>query len=182
MTTAPKDEIGDQLQVFDLRRTTLDLQQTGNRRFMYHSSGVLILGAEDEVNSSDGLYKSHAEEFGEACDRSAKPLPPYDSFVRGWIGVSCDYPYGIIHFAPHVSANNIPYFNTAFDFIEAALRNGFQHKSLLRGFCGAWEQPFSRVIEPIRLKAPLDAQICTAQTKAAAQPAGEGRASRGPIL
>ena len=143
--------LSSSLCVFDLRQATLDLMSIENRRFMYHGSGILILGSEDMVNSSHGLFKSHAEEYGEVSERFGVRLPPYDEFARGWIGVGGSYPNGIIHFAPHIVSTHIPYFNTAFDFIESAVKNGFSGHSILRGFCEPWEQPLSNVLPEVEL-------------------------------
>lgn len=155
------------LQVFDLNKTQIDLSAIGNRRFMYHSDGILILGAEDVTKHSRGISKSHAEEFGEAEAFAWDNLPPFDDFVRGWIGVGKRYPDGIIHFAPHIPSSCGLYFNTAFDFIEMAIKNGFNQKSVLRGFGEVWERPVSDVLgeKVVSLGKPsLEAQIKKAST------------------
>lgn len=150
--------ISPSLQLFDLRDEKIDLSTIKNRRFMYHSSGLLLLGAEDMVRTTRGILKSHAEEYGEVSERFSTNLPPYDTFVRGWIGVGKNYPHGIIHFAPHVVASCTGYFNTAFDFVEAAMKNGFTSRSILRGFCDPWEQSISNLLgernEPIMTENP----------------------------
>lgn len=153
--------ISDSLEVFNLRRVQVDLMTIGNRRFMYHSAGWLILGAEDIVTRKGSkLVKSHAEEYHEAQERYPE-IPNFDGFIRGWIGVGGSYKKGIIHFAPHVPAENIEMFDKAFDFIEAALENGFTKNSVLRGFPGSWEQKIKDVI-PER-KASLEQQIASAE-------------------
>lgn len=145
----------------DLNRTQVDLMLIENRRFMYHPNGLLILGAEDFlIQKGSKLAKSHAEEYHEACALYA--LPPYDDFVRGWIGVGGNYKDGIIHFAPHIPSKDIGLFDKAFDFIEAALENGFSKNAVLRGFPGAWEQTIGSVVPD---GPSLDARIADAQNR-----------------
>ena len=134
----------EDLQLYDLSKVQLDLIQISNRRFMYHSSGLLILGDEKK---GKGLLGSHAEEYGILFEKFEKGLPPYDEFIRGWIGVGGRYKNGIIHFSPSVNAS-FPYqFNSAYDFVQAALRNGFTGKSILRGFGETWEQKISKYFD-----------------------------------
>lgn len=157
------------LDVFDLNKMQIDLLTIENRRFMYHSDGILILGAEDVAKRSRGLSKSHAEEYGEAGRLIEQTLPPFDEFVRGWIGVGKHYPDGIIHFAPHIPSSCGLYFNTAFDFIEMTLKNGFNKKSVLRGFGKVWERPVSDVLDasaPLLKKPSLEMQIQGAAVRA----------------
>ena len=151
--------ISDSLHVFDLRWKTIDLSSIGNRRFMYHPDGWLILGAEDSVSGK--LLKSHAEEYHEATQLQSN-LPSFDSFIRGWVGIGGSYKSGIIHFAPCIPAENIEMFDKAFSFIEAALQNGFTPKCILRGFPGAWEQSIKKAIPGI--KAPISQQISNAKS------------------
>lgn len=153
--------ISSALGVFDLQKENVDLMTIQNRRFMYHPDGILILGAEDTTRKTRGVLKSHAEEYGIATEKFALFLPPYDEFVRGWIGVGKHYPDGIIHFAPHVPSMCGPYFEAAFDFIEQAARNGFGGQCMLRGFGEVWERPLSDVLgesTPAPKKKSLDAQ------------------------
>lgn len=155
--------ISSSLEVFDLRDSQIDLMTIQNRRFMYHPNGILILGAEDATKKTRGVLKSHAEEYGIAAEKVASALPPYDEFVRGWIGVGKHYPDGIIHFAPHVPSVCGSYFEAAFDFIERAAQNGFGSKNcVLRGLGEVWERPASDVLgESMALpkKKSLDSQI-----------------------
>lgn len=44
MSSGPFCSIHEQLQVLRLKRTRTDLMAIGNRRFMYHPTGILILG------------------------------------------------------------------------------------------------------------------------------------------
>jgi hypothetical protein len=162
--------ISKYLEVFDLKQMQIDLSTIQNRRFMYHSDGILILGAEDATKRSRGIQKSHAEEYGEAERLAGKALPPYDEFVRGWIGVGKDYPNGIIHFAPHIPSSCGLYFDTAFEFIEVALENGFVQNSVLRGFGEVWERPVSDVVGKrvsAEKKKPLEMQIKNAEARVA---------------
>lgn len=152
--------ISSSLEVYDLRRTQIDLSTIENRRFMYHPAGWLILGAEDVVNNkSSGLLKSHAEEHYEASLQNGN-LPAFDTFIRGWIGVGGSYKAGIIHFAPHILPDNIEMFDKAFCFIETALQNGFTKKAVLRGFPGAWEQPINKILPDVKVS--LDQKIADA--------------------
>ena len=130
----------------DLKRTHVDLMQVENRRFMYHPSGLLIMGEEGTAGGNQ-LRGSHAEEYHVASERYV--LPPYDDFIRGWIGVGGGYPNGIIHFGPCISADNMVMFEKAFDFIEIALENGFGKDAVLRGFPGKWEQAIGSVIPDV---------------------------------
>lgn len=127
----------------DLNRTKIDLMQVENRRFMYHPNGLLIMGAEGTAKGNQ-LVGSHAEEYHAASENYV--LPPYDDFIRGWIGVGGAYKDGIIHFAPQIPAENIDMFNKAFDFVEAALENGFSRNAVLRGFPNAFEQQIKNII------------------------------------
>lgn len=162
--------ISNSLEVFDLREMQIDLMTIQNRRFMYHPDGILILGAEDTTKKTRGVLKSHAEEYGIAFEKASSALPPYDEFVRGWIGVGKHYPAGIIHFAPHVPSMCGPCFESAFDFIEKATRNGFGSKCILRGFGEVWERPASDVLgesTPLQKRKSLDSQIQRARARAA---------------
>lgn len=141
--------------LIDLNKCNVDLMQIQNRRFMYHPSGLLLLGEEDTVNMK-GLFKSHAEEHYEAEERFQIKLPPYDDFIKGWIGVGKSYPYGIVHFAPHIPDGHIGLFDKAFSFVEVVQENGFSYRSVLRGFPGKWEQTIGEMLgkEP-----PLEEKI-----------------------
>lgn len=153
----------------NLARERVDLSKIDNRRFMYHPDGWLILGAEDVVSrKKDGLLKSHAEEYYEAS--LTEKLPPFDEFVRGWIGVGGAYKDGIVHFAPHIPSRDIVLFEKAFDFVEAVLRNGFSDKAVLRGFPGAWEQT---VFDVFKDSVPLDERLCSASERSAETVSGE---------
>lgn len=128
----------------DLRRAKIDFGLVENRRFMYHPDGFLIMGAEGTAKGN-GLAKSHAEEYHEACENYL--LPPYDAFIRGWIGTGGKYKDGIIHFAPPVETEPIERFEIAFDFIEVALEHGLTQKTVLRGFPGGWEQSIQQIFD-----------------------------------
>lgn len=170
-------EPDDKLCAFDLSKTHVDLSLIKNRRFMYHPNGLLILGDENVAScTKKGLAKSHAVEYAEASALS-RELPPFDDFVRGWIGVGRSYKDGIIHFAPHIVTQNIDLFEKAFSFIETALQNGFSPRTVLRGFPGAWEQTVNDVF--LARKSSLDYQIFAAKqnSAAAAQKAPVGEIS-----
>ena len=145
----------------DLNKTKVDLMLVENRRFMYHPDGWLIMGSEGTC-TGNRLAKSHAEEYGEAASMYA--LPPYDAFVRGWVGVGRAYKDGIIHFTPPVMAEHLEGFNRAFDFIEVALENGFGTNTVLRGFPGAWEQKIGDVLV---VEKPLEEKLAEAKKQAA---------------
>ena len=166
--------ISNSLEVFDLNKIQINLSNIQNRRFMYHSAGILVLGAEDTAKSSRGLLQSHAEEYGIAAENVAPSLPPYDAFVRGWIGAGKHYPHGIIHFAPHIVSAFSSSYHTAFDFIEVALKNGFNDQCVLRGFGEVWERLASDVLgesTPLSKKRSLEEQIRSAETRTLEVPA-----------
>lgn len=125
----------------DLNKVSVDFMKIENRRFMYHPSGMLVLGAEDACLGEN--FSSHSEEFYEVCKMHEHELPPFDDFIRGWIGVGGAYNNGIIHFAPNIISNNMEMFEKAFSFVEAALENGFSKEACLRGFGNKWEQKIS---------------------------------------
>lgn len=115
------------------------MQQIKNRRFMFSpQTGELILGKQYKGRQ---LYKSHAEEHAESGATA-----PFDSFIRGWIGVGKEYPQGVIHFAPHIESRNAELFDRAFDTLEAFARNGAKGDTVIRGFGNQWEQPFRNII------------------------------------
>ena len=99
-----------------------------NRRFMYHD-GTLILGEEDYLWGKGNLRMSHAEEFFESGVRG-----DFDSFCRGWIGYSKDYPDGIIHFAPMVTSKFEPHLDAAIDFMQMFKASCRHDRTIVRGF------------------------------------------------
>ena len=100
-------EIADALMLIDTGRLSFDMQRIENRRFMFSpQTGELILGRQYKGGQ---LRRSHAEEY---FDSGAKAT--FDSFVRGWVGTGKEYKNGVIHFAPNISADNIPAFEQAF--------------------------------------------------------------------
>lgn len=131
--------ITDALLLIDTRNDGFDMQQIKNRRFMFSpQTGELILGKQ---YSGRQLYKSHAEEHAESGARA-----PFDSFIRGWIGVGKDYPQGVIHFAPHIESRNVELFDRAFDALELFAKNGAAGGTVIRGFGNQWEQPLQNII------------------------------------
>lgn len=157
-------KLSPNLQVINLKLQAIDLSQIGNRRFMYHPTGLLILGEEDKLHPGNGLYSSHAEEYHLASSQLNQPFPSFDSFCRGWIGNSKEYPHGIIHFAPGIQANYLPHFHAAFDFLEISQNNGLTNQVVLRNFCDQWEQTLADLLR--ETSTSLDTKI---------QAAGKGR-------
>ena len=101
-------------------------------------TGELILGKQYKGRH---LYKSHAEEHAESGATA-----PFDSFIRGWIGVGKDYPQGVIHFAPHIESRNAELFDRAFATLEVFAKNGAKGDTVIRGFGNQWEQQFKNII------------------------------------
>ncbi len=156
-------QINDGIMLMHLNKVSTDLKDIENRRFMYHPDGWLVLGAEATASYNQLLW-SHAREYYDAGERTGVHLPPYDDFVKGWIGVDepgGKYQHGIIHFAPHIPDGHVELFEKAFSFIEAALENGFDRRCVLRGFTGAWEQT---VADMLGEHQPLDKVISTCET------------------
>lgn len=134
--------ISDALLLIDTRNDGFNMQQIKNRRFMFSpQTGELILGKQYRGRQ---LYKSHAEEHAESGARA-----PFDSFIRGWIGVGKDYPQGVIHFAPHIESRNAELFDRAFDALELFAKNGAAGSTVIRGFGNQWEQPLKNIIPSI---------------------------------
>ena len=134
--------ISDALLLIDTRNDGFNMQQIKNRRFMFSpQTGELILGKQYRGRQ---LYKSHAEEHAESGARA-----PFDSFIRGWIGVGKDYPQGVIHFAPHIESRNAELFDRAFDALELFAKNGAAGSTVIRGFVNQWEQPLKNIIPSI---------------------------------
>lgn len=134
--------ISDALLLIDTRNDGFNMQQIKNRRFMFSpQTGELILGKQYRGRQ---LYKSHAEEHAESGARA-----PFDSFIRGWIGVGKDYPQGVIHFAPHIESRNAELFDRAFDALELFAKNGAAGSTVIRGFGNQWEQPLKNSIPSI---------------------------------
>ena len=155
----------------DLNKASVDFMEIDNRRFMYHPSGMLILGAEDVFNGEN--FSSHSEEFYEVCKLHEHEFPPFDDFIRGWIGVGGGYDNGIIHFAPNIIFDNIAMFDKAYDFIEAALENGFSKDTCLRGFGNKWEQKISEALgeeERGEKTNTLNERIASAKEKSSQSP------------
>ena len=85
----------------DTRTQAIDMQQIGNRRFLFNpKTGVLVLGRQYQETSL--VNASHAVELADAGITK-----DFDDFVRGWIGTGRNYPKGVIHFAPCVDSGNI---------------------------------------------------------------------------
>lgn len=118
------------LMVIDVKREIIDILQITNRRFMYNpQTGTLILG--DEMYGKN-ICSSHAQEF-----YVSKAEGRFDDYLRGWIGVSKNYPHGIIHFAPAVSMKQ---FDRGFDTLQMFTKlEGINSDTIVRGFCSSPE-------------------------------------------
>lgn len=128
----------------DTSEQAIDMQEIRNRRFMFDpKTSTLVLGR--QYSRSRELSGSHAGELADAGITEG-----YDGFVRGWIGTGKGYPHGVIHFAPHVDAANIPLFERAFDTLQMFSGNGAEGGTLIRGFGSVWEQPLSSILSPQR--------------------------------
>lgn len=93
MAKRTKRQIEKILMVINVKREIIDVLQITNRRFMYHpQTGILILG--DEMYGKS-ICSSHAQEF-----YTSKAEGRFDDYLRGWIGVSRNYPRGITILPP----------------------------------------------------------------------------------
>ncbi|MGI6316430.1 MAG: YodL domain-containing protein [Christensenellales bacterium] len=136
--------------LIDTRRMSFDMQEIDNRRFMFSpQTGELILGKQYKGRQ---LYKSHAEEHFDSGAQAA-----FDSFIRGWIGTGGDYQNGVIHFAPNISANNIPALDNAFSTLQMFSENGANENTVVRGFGNTWEQPLNIIIPKTERSKEMDA-------------------------
>ena len=137
-------EITKELMRIDTRRQMINIQQIDNRRFMYNpKTSILVLGYQYE--NTHTVISSHANELAEAGITKG-----FDDFVRGWIGISEEYPKGVIHFAPCVDKRNVKLFNRAFDTLEMFQENGALTGTVIRGFGECWEQPLSNIFTNMR--------------------------------
>lgn len=130
MTKRTKRQIEKILMVVDVKWEIIDILRIDNRRFMYNpQTGILILGNEMYGKS---ICSSHAQEF-----YASKAEGHFDDYLRGWIGVSKNYPHGIIHFAPAVS---IEQFDRGFDTLLIFTKlEGINGDTFVRGFCSSPE-------------------------------------------
>ena len=125
----------------DTRTQAIDMQQIGNRRFLFNpKTGVLVLGRQYQETSL--VNASHAVELADAGITK--------DFVRGWIGTGRNYPKGVIHFAPCVDSGNISLFDRAFDTLEMFRENGALAGTVVRGFGSRWEQPLSAILTDLQ--------------------------------
>lgn len=128
------------LMLIDTNRYRFNILEIENRRFMYSPhSGELILGKQYK---GKGIYLSHAEEYYQAGAISG-----FDSFIRGWIGVSKSYACGIIHFVPIIVHKNSKLFDSGFSTLEMFSKNGANAKTVIRGFGDKWEQPLGDILQ-----------------------------------
>ena len=128
----------------DTRTQAIDMQQIGNRRFLFNpKTGVLVLGRQYQETSL--VNASHAVELADAGITK-----DFDDFVRGWIGTGRNYPKGVIHFAPCVDKRNIMLFDQAFDTLKMFQESGALAGTVVRGFGERWEQPLSDIFTDMR--------------------------------
>ena len=137
--------INDNIMRIDTRRSTFFVREIENRRFMYQpQTGALILGRQYHNGC---VYNSHAEEYADSVVSE-----PYDSFIRGWIGTSRQYPHSIIHFAPNIDSNFAKQIERGFSTLEMFAENGAVGDTVIRGFGDVWEQPLSNLLPEGREK------------------------------
>ena len=104
-------------------------------------TGILLLG--DEIYGKS-ICSSHAQEF-----HASKAGGCFDDYLRGWVGTSRQYPYGIVHFAPAVSMEQ---FDRGFDTLQMFARlEGINGDTIVRGFCSLSEVRLSEIL-PATLK------------------------------
>lgn len=128
----------------DTRTQAIDMQQIGNRRFLFNpKTGVLVLGRQYQETSL--VNASHAVELADAGITK-----DFDDFVRGWIGTGRNYPKGVIHFAPCVDSGNISLFDRAFDTLEMFRENGALAGTVVRGFGSRGNSPYLRSLRIYR--------------------------------
>ena len=126
----------------DTRTQAIDMQQIGNRRFLFNpKTGVLVR----QYQETSLVNASHAVELADAGITK-----DFDDFVRGWIGTGRNYPKGVIHFAPCVDSGNISLFDRAFDTLEMFRENGALAGTVVRGFGSRWEQPLSAILTDLQ--------------------------------
>lgn len=137
MTKRTKKQTEKILMVVNVKREIIDILQITNRRFMYNpQTGILILG--DEIYGKT-ICSSHAQEF-----YTSKAEGRFDDYLRGWIGVSKNYPRGIIHFAPAVSMEQ---FDRGFDTLQMfTTLEGTDGDTVVRGFCSLPEKKMSDLL------------------------------------
>ena len=121
----------------DTGTQAIDMQQIGNRRFLFNpKTGVLVLGRQYQETSL--VNASHAVELADAGITK-----DFDDFVWFFFVSDRNYPKGVIHFAPCVDSGNISLFDRAFDTLEMFRENGALAGTVVRGFGSRWEQPVS---------------------------------------
>ncbi len=124
-----------------------------NRRFMFDpQKEILVLGR--QYRQGNYIVSSHAEELA-----AAGIADQYDSVIRGWVGTGKHVPYGVIHFAPHIPADNITLFDRGFDTLQMFAENGASSQTLIRGFGNQWEQPLAAILPDIVPKCSVMEQL-----------------------
>ena len=127
------------LMLIHTQEETFNMQKIGNRRFMFcPKTQELILGQEEKGKK---LNSYHAEEYA-----NSKAKAPFDSFIRGWVGVGKSYPHGVIHFAPHIPEQVVKMYEDGFSAIEMFQKNGANENTVIRGFGREWEQPLKNLL------------------------------------
>ncbi len=131
----------------------ISIRNICNRRFMFDpQKAILVLGR--QYRQRNHVVSSHAQELADAGITDQ-----YDSFLRGWVGASKRDPYGVIHFAPHVPANNVALFERGFDTLQMFAENGASSQTLIRGFGRQWEQPLVAILPDMVPKCSVIEQI-----------------------
>lgn len=130
----PEPEPGPHL----IRR--FNMMQIRNRRFMFDPKRrQFILGDARGAGKGQSIRSSHAEEYHDVTGSNAG----FDAWVRGWIGVSRDYPRGIVHFAPPIMGD----LDDGFSCLEALYKHcGATAQTIVRGFPGAFEQTLDKIL------------------------------------
>lgn len=131
-------QIKKNLMVINTKVEIINIIQIENRRFMFNpQNGILILG--EEQFGKNNINKSHAEEF-----YSSKVEGCFDDYLRGWIGVGGNYPYGVVHFAPEI---NLEQFDKGFDMLQMLSHlNGVNCDTIIRGFYNVYEEKIASLM------------------------------------
>lgn len=129
--------IGDSLMIIDAARQSFDMLEIRNRRFMYNpGTCTLIFGR--QYSAKNVITGSHDADHG-----NSGTAEPFDSFLRGWIGVGKSYPHGVIHFAPAVNTKDADRFVDGYNTLQMFRENGAGADTVIRGFGDVWERPLS---------------------------------------
>ena len=166
-----KINLADDIMIVDTGKQTFDMQDIGNRHFMYNpQTGSLLLWNQYKGQE---LYYSDAERL-----EKAEIKEPVEQFVAGWVGTGRSYKNGVIHFAPAIGIQSAGRYGEGFDTLVMFQANNANGQTVVRGFGKLWEQPLSKVIEAGRHPPALEAEkkpsvrakIKAGQPKQAGQP------------